>query len=120
MLFFSCMEEAQARALLTRLVDDGYMPAWARTAACITVRGGRPTARELRQLGVVPDYTLLVDGQAVALPHEQFLRLLQVPEFKATFTEKGTVLMDLQGCLQPMVPDEACCMRPTGGDHGTT
>jgi hypothetical protein len=91
-VFFSFVEEGRGRAILNKMADAGQMPEWVRLAEYFHAIGGRPGAKDLRQLGVEPEQALLVDDQPQVMPREQLHRLIQVPEFKAPFSEDSTVL----------------------------
>jgi len=84
-VFFSFVDEKRGRQILITMADQGHMPEWVRTADYFHAEGGRPGAKDLRQLGVDPEQALLVDDQPQVLPREQLHRLVQVPEFKEPF-----------------------------------
>lgn len=99
-VFFSFVEEIRGRAILNRLADSGHMPDWVRTAEYVHAEGGRPGAKDLRQLGVDPEQALLVDDQPQVLPREQLHRMVQVPEFKEPFDDNGSVLRDVMDTIR--------------------
>jgi hypothetical protein len=76
------------------------MPDWVRSAEYLNAKGGRPGAKDLRQLGVEPEQALLVDGQPQVLPREQLHRLVKVPEFKEPFDTDDSILKDVRSRLQ--------------------
>lgn len=84
-VFMSFVDEERGRQILHAMADQGQMPEWVRTADYFHATGGRPGAKDLRQLGVDPEHALLVDDQPQVLPREQLHRLVQVPEFKEPF-----------------------------------
>lgn len=84
-VFLSFVDEERGRQILHTMADQGHMPEWVRTADYFHAEGGRPGAKDLRQLGVDPEQALLVDDQPQVLPREQLHRLVQVPEFKEPF-----------------------------------
>ena len=95
-VFFSFVEEERGRAILAAMADSGYMPDWVHAAEYFHARGGRPGAKDLRQLGVEPEQALLVDDQPQVLPREQLHRLVQVPEFREPFDNDDSVLKHAQ------------------------
>ena len=99
-VFFSFVEKERGRQILQTMADQGHMPEWVRTADYFHAEGGRPGAKDLRQLGVDPEQALLVDDQPQVLPREQLHRLVQVPEFKEPYHEDNLVLAHVQKVLQ--------------------
>lgn len=95
-VFLSFVDEERGRQILNIMADSGHMPDWVRSAEYFHVQGGRPSAKDLRQLGVEPDHALLVDDQPQVLPKEQLHRLVQVPEFKAPFSGDDHVLDEVR------------------------
>lgn len=82
----------KGRTILNHMADAGHMPDWVRTAEYFHAQGGRPGAKNLRQLGVDPEQVLLVDDQPQVLPPEQQHRLIRVPEFKKPFAADDSML----------------------------
>ena len=95
-VFLSFVDEERGRVILNHMADEGHMPEWVRTAEYFHARGGKPGAKDLRQLGVEPDQALLVDDQPQVLPREQLHRLVQVPEFKVPFPANDQALDEAQ------------------------
>ena len=95
-VFLSFVDEERGREILNRMADEGHMPEWVRTAEYFQARGGKPGAKDLRQLGVEPGQALLVDDQLHVLPREQLHRLIRVVEFKAPFSADDTELLHAQ------------------------
>jgi len=106
-VFLSFVDEERGRAVLNSMADSGHMPDWVRTAEYFQAIGGRPGAKDLRQLGVDPEQAVLVDDQPQVLPREQLHRLVQVPEFKEPFDEDDRVLKDVRSRLQSLL-EEPC------------
>ncbi|MDK9716868.1 MAG: HAD family hydrolase [Trichlorobacter sp.] len=94
-VFMSFVDEERGRQILNQMSDQGHMPEWVRSAEYFHAQGGRPGAKDLRQLGVDPEQTLLVDDQPQVLPREQQHRLIRVPEFREPFDDDGAVLNDV-------------------------
>jgi len=86
-VILSFVDADKGRAILHTLADSGHMPEWVRTIEYFQAQGGRPGAKDLRQLGVEPDHALLVDDQPQVMPREQLHRLIKVKEFKAPFDD---------------------------------
>lgn len=93
-VFLSFVDEERGRQLLNHFADHGHMPEWVRTTEYFHAQGGRPGAKDLRQLGVDPEQALLVDDQPQVLPKDQLHRLVQVPEFKEPFPADDYGLAD--------------------------
>lgn len=95
-VFLSFVDEEKGRTILNRMADAGHMPDWVRTAEYFHAQGGRPGAKNLRQLGVEPEQVLLVDDQPQVLPSEQQHRLVRVVEFKEPFSAADSELEQVQ------------------------
>lgn len=95
-VFMSFVNEERGRQILNQMADQGYMPEWVRSAEYFHAQGGRPGAKDLRQLGVDPEQALLVDDQPQVLPPEQQHRLVRVVEFKEPFSAADSELEQVQ------------------------
>lgn len=95
-VFFSFVDEEKGRIVLNCMADEGHMPDWVRTAEYFHAQGGRPGAKNLRQLGIDSEQALLVDDQPQVLPREQQHRLVRVVEFKEPFSADDTELEQVQ------------------------
>lgn len=95
-VFLSFVDEERGRQILNIMADSGHMPDWVRLAEYFHAQGGRPGAKDLRQLGVEPDHALLVDDQPQVLPKEQLHRLVQVSEFKVPLSDDDCALYESQ------------------------
>ncbi len=105
-LFLSFVDEERGRAVLNNMADCGYMPDWVRTAEYFQATGGRPGAKDLRQLGVEPEHALLVDDQPQVLPREQLNRLVKIVEFKPPFSDDDCELERAQQILERFLSGE--------------
>lgn len=99
-VFLSFVDEERGRNILHSMVDSGHMPDWVRSAEYFHAQGGRPGAKDLRQLGVDPEQALLVDDQPQVLPRNQQHRLIRIPEFKEPFDPADQALITVQRRLE--------------------
>lgn len=99
-VFLSFVDQERGRKVLNMLADSGHMPEWVRTAEYVHAEGGRPGAKDLRQLGVDPEHALLVDDQPQVLPRNQLHRLIRIPEFREPFDPGDRALLTVRSRLE--------------------
>lgn len=99
-VFLSFVDQERGRKILNMLADSGHMPEWVRSAEYVHVKGGRPGAKDLRQLGVDPEQALLVDDQPQVLPRNQLHRLIRIPEFREPFETNDQALLTVRRRLE--------------------